>query len=1013
MLPSPLSVAKHLPTMVELLERVLYSLVSLNSGGDVDELCQIRAPLDDTTLVTTNDSLLTMFRVAGSRRHIGSVEFDAQAQAMVSALVPLLKAGQGGRQHSLVVGFRSSPERGVDVLKQIFLPSISTAQRLNADASFLYKDKLAAMAPACVEEIVLLGLMTHKSGLSPSETERWVQYRAKQSKQRALSGVVIDEEMTQSPASPPPLMVSRHMAAVASLEGKIGGEGSAVQVMLDKLDCHAAVALMRRFLDADAFDPKWRPYLLGDRPGATSARRALKTFDQGLPMRIGRQLITESLHEKLADAEIVRRGRMYYASVTIDVCPQEDPMPSFSELSSSIGTMIPWQVNFDLSPNGMDFNRLERFMAAFVGAAGEHNKAIKRAFDQLEEMKAAGVYIGAIRIILATWARTEAGCVDNVSFLKSKVEGWGQAVASNESGAPAHAFVATAPGFARSIPAVYLPAPMDAITRMLPVFSPASIWSSGQLVLFTREGRPYPINLGSPAQNFWGTLIFAPTGSGKSFLMNMLNAGVLFTPGSSELPMCTIIDKGPSAKGVVSLAKALLPPELADQVVYWRPTPTDINFCVNPFDTQLGCDKPLSADRDFLSALLGGIAPNLGPEGGKFIGRVIDVAYDYFSRTSVTGKRWQWNTVARLSEKLASVGIEYNEDSPPRVWAVVDAFFAAGMIEEAGEVQQHAVPQMSDLTQILFDRRISDVYGQAPSASGEPIVKVLERNLIAAANEYKVFYGLTRHKSTARFVVVDIEGMASASTSEEGARRFGLMMLFARRLGARNFFLHPDDVKDVCPPLYLEYQMDRAQKIKEQLKFLEYDEIHNAKGIGAVQHLLQKDAREGRKYNVVAILSSQDLGDFPEDLVKNSYNFFIMGAGSAISGRELQSTFDLTDSEREVIMTECTSPGKVFGMFRTNRGQLSQLLYTRAGPLEIWAYNTSATDMALRDALYERMGVKSALLFLAKTFPGGSARPYIEEMRRTMDAKKSSDESITNIVIGKLEPRIEAFRLGS
>ena len=475
--------------------------------------------------------------------------------------------------------------------------------------------------------------------------------------------------------------------------------------------------------------------------------------------------------------------------------------------------------------------------------------------------------------------------------------------------------------------------------------------------------------------------------------------------------MCTIIDKGPSAKGVVNLAQALLPPELAAQVVYWRPTPTDSSYCVNPFDTQLGCDIPLASDRDFLSALLGGIAPNLGPEGGKFIGRVIDVAYSYFERKSLTAKRWQWNTDPELSKKLASVGIAFEEDKPPRIWSVVDAFFRAGMIDEAGEAQFYAVPQMSDLTQILFDRRIMDVYGTAPAPSGEPMIKVLERNLIAASNEYKVFYGVTRHRSTARFVVVDIEGMASASTSEEGARRFGLMMLFARRLGARNFFLHPDDIRDVCPELYLDYQMARAQKLKEELKFLEYDEIHNAKGIGAVQNLLQKDAREGRKYNVVAILSSQDLGDFPEDLVKNSYNFFILGSGSAASGRQLQETFNLTDSEREVISTECTSPGKVFGMFRTNRGLLSQLLLTKPGPIEIWAFNTSATDMALRDALYERIGVKRSLAFLASVFPGGSARPYIEDLRRTMKDSAVAEDGMTEFVIAKLQKRIEEFLL--
>ncbi len=999
--------------MFEVIEKVMYGITSLVSGGDVDSVCQLRAPIDDTTLVTTNDSLLTMFRVVGSRRHVGVDEFDRQSEALISAFVPLLKSGHAGRQHSVLVGFRSSPKTGADVLKHILAPSIATAKRLKADVGFLFQDRIKAMAPACVDEIVMFGVMTHKSGLTPSDMARWTEYRAKHAALRAKSGVVLDESISQTPLGPPPVMISRHAAAVATLVGKLGDEGGGVKIMVDRLSCHDAIALMRRYLDASFFDPAWRPQLLGDRLGMIASKRNARTLDHGLPVRIGRQLITESLRETFGDAEIVKRGSTYYASVTLDVCPQELPTPSFAELSASIGTLIPWQVNFDLAPNGLEFNQMERVFASIVGSAGDHNKAIKRAFDQLTEMKTAGIYITALRAVFTTWSDSEAKCVDNVSFLKSKVEGWGQAVASNESGAPAHMLAASAPGFAKSIPAQYLPAPIDAVTRMLPLFRPASIWSSGQLVLFTREGRPYPINLGSSSQNFWGTLIFAPTGSGKSFLMNMLNAGVLFSPGLTELPMCTIIDKGPSAKGVVNLAKTLLPPELAQQVVYWRPTPTDSSYCVNPFDTQLGCDRPLASDRDFLSALLGGIAPNLGPEGGKFIGRVIDVAYAAFERKSPTAKRWQWNLDPGLSEKLAGVGIAYEEDKPPRIWNVVDAFFRAGMIDEAAQAQFHAVPQMSDLTQILFDRRIMDVYGAAPSPSGEAMIKVLERNLIAASNEYKVFYGITRHRASARFVVVDIEGMASASTSEEGARRFGLIMLFARRLGARNFFLHPDDIRDACPELYLPYQLARATKLKEELKFLEYDEIHNAKGIGAVQNLLQKDAREGRKYNVVAILSSQDLGDFPEDLVKNSYNFFILGAGSAASSRQLQDTFNLSDSERDLILSECTSPGKVFGMFRTNRGMLSQLLLTRPGTVEIWAFNTSATDMALRDMLYERIGAKRTLAFLASVFPGGSARPYIEELRRTMKDNQLADDGMTEFVIAKLQKRLDEFLLKS
>lgn len=995
--------------MFDAVERSLMWLASFGVGGDVDSYCQIRAPIDAHTFVTDNNSLLTLYRVIGSKRLIGGSEFDDQAAALSGALSGLLKSGNSGKQHSLLFGFRSNPAGGADVLKKILTPAVLTAKRFEADAGFLFNDKLEAMAPHCVDEIAVFGVMTHVSGLSPDERKRWDDYRAKQFMAMAKSGVTLDPALTQTPHTPPPIMYSRHQAALNTIEEKMNNDGVGIKVMVDRMTCHQAASMMRSFLDASNYQPDWRPQLLGDAPAVADVKRSTRTLDLGLPMRLGRQLITEKITETFGDAEVAKRGKMFYGTCTLDICPQEFLAMGFRELSRAIGRMIPYQVHFDISPNGLEFNKVESMFASFMGAAGEHNKMIKAAFDQLKALKAGGEYVAAVRMVLTTWAKTESECVDNVSFLKSKVEGWGQAVATNETGAPAHAFVSSVPGFSRTIPAKHLPGPLSVFSRMLPMFAPSSVWQTGQLVLFTQEGRPYPVMLGSTLQNYWGTLVFAPTGSGKSFLMNMLNAGVLFTPGASKLPLVTIIDKGPSAKGVVELAKAILPPHLADQVVYWRPTPNDINYCVNPFDTQPGCDRPLESDRDFIMALLGGICPSLGPEGGQFIGRVIDVAYENFSRLSPNAKRWQWNTDKDLSEKAVKLGIDLDDGKFPRVWEVVDAFFDAGMIQESMEAQYHAMPLLGDLTRILQDRRVLDVYGTAPAPSGELLVKVFERALISASSEYRLFTSVTRHRGSARFTVIDIDGMAASSTSEEGRRRFALMLLFARRLGARQFFLHPDDVKGIAPAKYLPYLLDRAQKTQEELKFLEYDEIHNAKGIDAVQNLLQKDAREGRKYNVVGILSSQDLDDFPPDLVKNCYNFFVLGAGSAQAGKELQKTFDMTDSEVKTVMTECTKPGVLFGMFRTNRGLLSQLLFTKPGSREIWAYNTSAVDMALRNSLYERLGVRNTLGFLAKQFPNGSARLYIEDLRRTMTSTVASDDSMTNTVIEKLESKIQDY----
>lgn len=995
--------------MFDAIERGLYWLSSFALQSDIDALCQIDHSMDDHTFVTTSGSLLTFFNVVGSRRYIGSDEFDKQSSELGRELATLLKAGFAGKQHSLVFGFRADRSGGRARLVEMFAPSVRTAQRFGADAAWVFKDRLDALSKHVSDEVAVFGLMTHKAGMTPAEIKRAQEERAVKFAKMARDKVRLNGYTQMSVMTPPALLASRHRAAVATIEEKLSSLGGGVKVMVQQMTCHQATRMFRRFSEAGEVPGDWKAQLTSDFSGAMKIPRKDESSLLALPKRISRQIITEKISSIFGDAEIAKRGKYFYASLVMEIPPQDgedlQDTPAFNDLASELGDTLPWQVHFELAPNGLDFNQMEKFFAGIFGAAGDHNKSIKAAWDELKRMKNDGVYVAALRAIFTTWGTSERQVVDRLAFMRSKIEAWGQTVVTNETAAPAQALVASIPGFSSQMPADFLPGPIDAYARMLPMFRPSSVWEAGQIVCYTNEGRPYPIAMGTSLQNFWGTLVFAPTGSGKSFLMNMINTGALFSPGLTELPMITVIDKGPSAKAFVDLAKAMLPQHLADQIVYLRPTTSDASFVVNPFDTQLGCDAPMPSDRDFLSALLQTMAPNLGSEGGKFVNLVIDVVYSYYSRRSPTSKRWQLTLNPELSAKLPSIGIEYDENKPPRVYQVVDAFFEKGLYAEAAEAQLYAVPTLTDINTVIgSDPRIRSEYGSAMTPSGEPIIDVFTRNLNAAAQQYKLFFGISRFKGSERVMVIDTEGLATSSSSEEGKRLYGVTLLFARRLGARNFFLQEQDVLDIAPEMYADYHRKRAQRIRSEMKFLEYDEIHNARGINSVQELLQKDAREGRKYNIVTILSSQELEDFPKELVNNSYNFFILGVGSSTASKELQRTFDLSDSEIQAIVRECTRPGKLFAMFRTNKGMLSQILNTKPGPIEAWAYTTNGKDTPIRNALYEKYGVKNTLRFLAKEFPTGSAAAFIEKIRQSM-GDEFSEDGITAMVLKKIEPR--------
>ena len=387
---------------------------------------------------------------------------------------------------------------------------------------------------------------------------------------RATKGAILSDEFSQNPRFTSPTLLPKHESMVINLVKTLNMDldTAGVGVLAEVMEIHEAVHIMRKHLGADDVPPDWRPRLIGDRHAGLDSKIPNST-SQMFPIRIGRQMVRSPIREVFTDVEMCVRDGVWYASLVLDQCP-ESGSERFSLLANRIGRAIPWTVHFDISPDGMSKRKMEQFFVGFLGGFGDYNKRIKKGWSQLRQLKSDGAAIVALRAVFTTWGSNENQCVDNLALLRSSIDSWGSAVATNETASPAAAALASCAGFTTQMPAPYLPAPLGDITRMMPMFRPSSIWKDGHLVARTAEGRPYPVKFGTSQQDFWGTGIFAPTGRGKSFLMNMLNFGILFSPGQTEVPYLLVIDVGPSAKLVMDLARALLPKHLADQVVSLR-----------------------------------------------------------------------------------------------------------------------------------------------------------------------------------------------------------------------------------------------------------------------------------------------------------------------------------------------------------------------------------------------------------------------------------------------------------
>ena len=89
--------------------------------------------------------------------------------------------------------------------------------------------------------------------------------------------------------------------------------------------------------------------------------------------------------------------------------------------------------------------------------------------------------------------------------------------------------------------------------------------------------------------------------------------------------------------------------------------------------------------------------------------------------------------------------------------------------------------------------------------------------------------------------------------------------------------------------------------------------------------------------------------------------------------------------------------------FATKDGMNTQLLTLTLGPVELWAFTTTAEDVNIRNQLYRKIGPKEARRILATLFPAGTATRYLSE-KMTVIKEESGfiDEEMRSGVINKL-----------
>ena len=951
---------------------------------------------DEYTLVAADGSLITLIKVEGSRQIIGEQEYyNIVEQATVKLGARMDRPG-----HAIQCVFTRNPDRVKKDLRNLVRPNRQSAESIGMNLKDLFDERIRHISKFTASEDCYLACWSRGALMTKPEMKKQIK------KRKAIEWVPAVN--SQFPFAAMEGIKTRHrgfISAVIAALNEIGIQSSKVEV-------HDALAAIRGGIYPGRANDNWRACLPGD-PLPPRAPENDRDFSNILWPSLPQQICTYDA-EALGQ-HIVRIGNRLWSGVDM-ILPPSDPSPFPQLMRRLVEANIPFRISFLIESGGVEGASLKKMLSTLLGFTNAANIKIKDSLEALQELSRQEPVV-KIRISAATWGpeRDMDLIEDRISTLSQAIESWGYAQVSQNVGDSLDCIMSSALGIACASTAPAAIAPMSEVMKMLPWQRPSSPFSKGANLLRSPDGKIWPYQTGTSMTTTWFDLIFAQPGAGKSVLMNSLNLGTCLTAGLSELPFIAIIDIGPSSSGLISLIRDALPASRRYEAVHYRLSMSK-EYAINPFDTQLGCRKPLFDERSYLVELLTLICTPPGevkPYDGipQMAGLVIDEMFRWRDDSEANSEPRPYlpRIDEVVDEALRAHNIHLPED--PLWWDVVDQLFDRELYHEATLAQRHAVPTLGDAVTAARRPQIRSLLEETKiGASTESVINAFERMVTSSIREYPILSGVTQFDiGDARICALDLMDV-SPQGDETADRQTAVMYMLARHALVRNWWINEDSIRQM-PEKYQFYHRRRFRRIKESPKRLCYDEFHRTSSSKAVRSQIIRDVREGRKWGVQIVLSSQLLQDFDDAMVDLATGVWILGAAISDSAvQDARNRFSLSETAVYIMRTQLTGPrssgGPALFILGTNEGRYEQHLINTLGPIELWALSTSAEDVAIRQRLYLRLGAQRARQALALAFPGGSAR---SEIRRRIDAyaergeaKKATTASVVEEIVDEL-----------
>lgn len=986
------------------------------------DYCDLETVDASEVIVAHNGSLLTVLEISGIKKLIGTVNYYNQ---VISALTTSLGTNFESKAHAIQVVFEIDHDRTAEVLNSIQAPSIETCKRLDLDLADLFEARTSVLKDWTAAERCFVALWTNPEALSKSE-----QKSEKKMNFGRLSGKVTSI-MGQNPLAATALIRNRHMSFLEAFRGELG----AVEIMSTTLTAREALRVIKESIDPSFTSPQWSPSLPGDRvyPSQVQEKVGGEVWDVLWPT-LGHQLV--SREARIVDSRFVEIGDRVFAPVYMEMFPKKPEF--FSSLfARALEKGLPWRISFLMEGSGLDGFGFKAAIGQILGFASAGNKMIDRAYKDLTALQnEAGEVIVQARVVACTWAPRGQHdlLIARASDLARSIESWGGCDVSDVSGDPMAGLASSVVGFSKGSIGTKTAAPMDEFLGMMPWSRPSSPWKQGAVTFRSPDGKIMPYQPYSKEQPTWINLIFARPGSGKSVLMNLCNLALVVAPGYTRLPRIAIIDIGPSSSGLISLLREALPPQKRHQVVHRRLRMVESD-AINPLDTQLGCRFPTPNEMTFLRNLITLLVTDYSsplPDKGmpNLVAAVLTEMYKMRS-DRYDPVRFSSGVNHIVDEALVrrAIGIDHKSTW----WEVTDLLFKAGEERAALVAQRYAVPLLQDAVGVAQSEKIRVTFGNMRvEGTGETLIDAFCRMIGDALGVYPIMARPTAFDvGDARVVSLDLDEVAK-SGGVVADRQTAVMYMLARQVLAKDFYLSKEIVGDMPAPGHIElrstvpaqeyrdYHLLRIKDILADPKRICFDEFHRTSKATMVREQVLVDMREGRKWKVDITLASQDLDDFDEIMVKMATSIFVMDGGNATTIKEIAEKFGFSDpAERHALERSVRPPRRGGGVFLakffTDKGWYTMLLSATLGPLELWAFSTTADDVSIRNRLYERLGQKQARRVLAHVYPDGTARDDLEERRmRLKESGAILDGKSSNVFDAVVDDLVDiSFKIGT